>query len=116
MRGFEYRSIWVRDETGATVRDENRLALGGDRSLQLNLEYHLLLGGPFRLLAFVDGGKVWGEDQPLGFDHLRLSTGLELQIKVPILGAPLRFIWAENLDPLPDDRFQSFQVSIGPSF
>lgn len=116
VRGFEYRSIWVRDETGATVRDENRLALGGDRSLQLNLEYHLLLGGPFRLLAFVDGGKVWGADQPLDFDHLRLSTGLELQIKVPILGAPLRFIWAENLDPLPDDRFQSFQVSIGPSF
>jgi len=28
----------------------------------------------------------------------------------------LRFIFAENLDPFLDDRFESFQFSIGPSF
>ncbi len=36
-------------------------------------------------------------------------------------GAPLRFIWANNLDPIDDlllgpDRFESFQFSISTSF
>jgi outer membrane protein assembly factor BamA len=33
-----------------------------------------------------------------------------------MLGAPLRFIYAYNVSPLPDDRFETFQFSIGPSF
>jgi outer membrane protein insertion porin family len=116
VRGFELKSIMVRDEAGNPMLDANGFALGGDRSLQLNLEYHMLLGGPFRLLAFADGGKVFGEDQSFALDDFRISTGLELQIKLPILGAPLRLIWAHNVDPLPEDRFQTFQFSIGPSF
>jgi len=116
VRGFEYKSIWVRDEEGNTVLDQNGLALGGNRSLQLNLEYHVLFGKPFRLLAFTDLGKVSAEGQPFNFDHASISAGLELQIKLPILGAPLRLIWSQNLDPLPEDRFQTFQFSIGPSF
>jgi hypothetical protein len=35
---------------------------------------------------------------------------------VPLLGAPLRFIWSSNLDELERDRFESFQFSVGPSF
>lgn len=116
VRGFEYKSIWVRDEEGDTVLDEYGLALGGNRSLQLNLEYHVLFGKPFRLLAFTDLGKVSADSQPFDLDHASISAGLELQIKVPILGAPLRLIWSRNLSPLPDDRFQTFQFSIGPSF
>ena len=49
-------------------------------------------------------------------DNMRATAGAELQINVPMLGAPLRFIFAKNLDPLIDDRFESFQFSIGPSF
>jgi outer membrane protein assembly factor BamA len=33
-----------------------------------------------------------------------------------VFGAPLRFIYAVNLDPLPDDSFEDFQFSIGTSF
>ena len=37
-------------------------------------------------------------------------------IFVPVFGAPLRFIYASNLDPLPNDNFESFQFSIGSTF
>ena len=45
-----------------------------------------------------------------------MTAGGELRIFVPVFGAPLRFIYASNLDPLPDDRFESFQFSIGATF
>jgi hypothetical protein len=45
-----------------------------------------------------------------------------LRINVPLFGAPLRFIWANQLNPydsLPAEqreRFDSFDFSIGVSF
>jgi hypothetical protein len=39
-----------------------------------------------------------------------------MRILVPVFGAPLRFIYAKNLDPLPGDDFEDFQFSIGTSF
>lgn len=116
VRGFRYRSIWTRDSDGNTITDEYGFPLGGTRTLQLNLEYIFVLGGPFRLLLFGDGGKVFGDDEPFNMDNFRVSAGIEMQVNVPMLGAPLRFIWANNLSPLPDDRFETFQFSIGPSF
>ena len=116
VRGFNFRSIWVRDEDGRTLTDESGFPLGGDRSLQVNAEFIILVGGPFRLIAFADAGKVWGEEQSLDFNGFRTSAGVEMQVNVPLFGAPLRFIYSRNLDPLPDDRFDTFQFSVGPSF
>ncbi len=116
IRGFRFRSIWARDENGNTIRDQFGFPRGGDRFLQFNLEYRFQLSGPFMVLAFVDAGSVFDEDQDIDLSHLRTSAGLEMRINVPLFGAPLRFIYARNLDPLPDDRFESFQFSIGTSF
>jgi outer membrane protein insertion porin family len=116
LRGFRYRQVWVRDEDGRTVIDEFGFPLGGDKYFQANVEYHLLLTGPFRLVLFTDFGNVYGEDQSWELGRLRYSAGAEMRIFVPVFGAPLRFIYAKNLDPLPDDRFESFQFSIGTSF
>ncbi len=116
VRGFQFRSIWVRDENDVTQVDESGFPLGGDRSLQLNAEFIVLVGGPFRIIAFADAGKVWGESQTLDFGGFRTSAGVEMQVNVPLFGAPLRFIYSRNLDPLPDDRFDTFQFSVGPSF
>jgi len=122
VRGFEFRSVWARDfETGATLLD-NGFPKGGDKFFQLNLEYQFLLGGPFRLVPFFDAANVYAEEQSYDLSHLRYSAGLELRINVPLFGAPLRFIWAHNLDPLENlapfdqERFQSFDFSIGTSF
>ncbi len=116
VRGFRFRSIWVRDENDVTQVDESGFPLGGDRSMQVNAEFIVLVGGPFRLIGFLDGGKVWGESQSLDFNGFRYSAGVEMQVNVPLFGAPLRFIYSRNLDPLPDDRFETFQFSVGPSF
>lgn len=122
VRGFEFRSIFVRDENDLPVY-ENGYFKGGSKFFQLNLEYHFLLGGPFRVLAFFDAGNVYDDDQSIDFSRLRKSAGVEMRIMVPVFGAPLRFIYASNLDPLFEsldpllgDRFESFQFSIGATF
>ncbi len=123
LRGFAFRSIWVRDpETGRTLLDANGFPQGGNKSVVFNLEHHTLVNGPFRVVAFFDAGNVYGDDQDVDFSHMRMSAGIELRVNVPILGAPLRFIYARNLDPLDDlggvdrERFDSFDFSIGTSF
>ncbi len=123
LRGFAFRSIWVRDpETGRTLLDANGFPQGGNKSVVINLEHHTLVNGPFRVVAFFDAGNVYGDDQDVDFSHMRMSAGIELRVNVPILGAPLRFIYATNLNPLDSlggldrERFDSFDFSIGTSF
>ena len=116
VRGFRYRTIWSRDENGNSITDPFGFPLGGTRSLQLNTELIFVVTGPFRFILFADGGKVYGDDESYNLDNFRISAGAELQITVPMLGAPIRFIFSENINPLPDDRFETFQFSIGPSF
>jgi len=123
LRGFAFRSIWVRDpETGRTLLDANGFPQGGNKSVVINLEHHTIVNGPFRVVTFFDAGNVYGDDQDVDFNHMRMSAGIELRINVPILGAPLRFIYASNLNPLDSlggvdrERFDSFDFSIGTSF
>jgi outer membrane protein insertion porin family len=68
------------------------------------------------VLLFADAGNVFGEGQNFSFSNLRKTAGVELRITLPVFGAPLRFIYAKNLDPLPQDSFEDFQFSIGTSF
>lgn len=138
VRGHRYRSIAVRDSRGNLVVDPefsslSGVNLGGNKYLQVNAEYHVLLGGPFRVIFYVDGGNVYGAfdelvdpTQPNGpkrrvsqnydFSTLRWTTGAELRILLPVFGAPLRFIYAYNLDEQETDLFDSFRFSIGAAF
>ncbi len=116
IRGHRYKSIYLRNANGEPLKDEQGFILGGEQYVQLNLEYHFLLGGPFRVLAFVDGGNVYGGGQSFDLSRLRYTAGAELRVLIPMFGAPLRFIYATNLDPQPQDSFESFQFSIGSSF
>ena len=130
IRGFRFRTLTVRCEGGEPqpirpnepcrpdeiLRDEFGRVVGGESFVQLNLEYHVLVGGPFRILAYMDGAQVYGEDQSVDLGRLRWTAGAELRVFVPVFGAPLRFIYASNLEPLPGDSFESFQFSIGATF
>ena len=116
VRGFRRRSLVVRDTDGNILRDEQGFPLGGDNMLQLNLEYHIQAGGPFRIVVFADAGGVFSEEQSIDTDLFRYSAGVEMRVKVPIFPAPLRFIYASNIDPLPDDQFDSFDFSLSTAF
>lgn len=116
LRGHRFRSIWVREQDGTTRLDQQGFPIGGDTFLQMNFEYQLLLGGPFRLLGFFDAANVFASDQEISLEDLRRTAGVELRVNIPAFGAPLRFIWSSNLDPYDDDRFESFRFSVGASF
>ncbi|MEO7794605.1 MAG: outer membrane protein assembly factor BamA [Thermoanaerobaculia bacterium] len=116
VRGFQFRSIFVRDENTNLPVLQDGYYKGGNKFLQANLEFQVLVGGPFRVILFADGGNVYDDDQSIDVSRMRYSAGGELRIFVPIFGAPLRFIYSSNLDPLPLDRFESFQFSIGATF
>ena len=74
---------------------------------------------PRRRMGFIIGRRGYGGQHGLRARHrlwFRATAGAELRIFVPVFGAPLRFIYSSNLEPLPDDRFESFQFSIGATF
>lgn len=122
IRGFRRRSIVVRETDGDFRFDSDGFPLGGDAMLLLNLEYHVEAGGPFRLVLFGDAGGVFdtsgefGDAQSIDPDLFRYSAGVEMRIRVPIFPAPLRFIYARNLDPLENDQFDSFDFSLSTAF
>jgi len=98
--------------------------IGGDTQLLNNLEYRIPIFGPVVLAAFIDTGvnRVTNTGQlnlnkgrvdelnalfpQAGFDRkiplalatqkLRMSTGIEMQIMMPVVNAPFRFYWAYN--------------------
>jgi outer membrane protein insertion porin family len=116
IRGFRFRSLFAHKPDGTPLKDVNGFILGGTKYVQGNVEYHFLLGGPFRLLVFADAGNVYSETQKVSLSDLRYTAGTELRILLPVFGAPLRFIYAINLKKRPDDSFENFQFSIGTSF
>lgn len=116
LRGHARRSLFPRDAAGNLIRQANGGVVGGETYLQGNLEYHFLAGGPFRVILFADTAQTWAPGQSLDFGTLRYTSGIELRVLVPVFGAPLRFIYAFNLNPKPYDEFESFQFTIGSSF
>jgi outer membrane protein insertion porin family len=97
---------------------------GGDTALVGNFEYRIPIIGPVTLAAFFDVGmnrlvntnqlkinpdritylentypETTFSDKALiaaGTQKIRASTGLELQIMMPVVNAPFRFYWAYN--------------------
>jgi len=97
---------------------------GGDAQMISNFEYRITIAGPVTLAAFFDAGlnKMLRPSQltlnpdrlkqlnsmfpQAGFDgrariapgtqQIRTSTGLELQVLLPVVNAPFRIYWAYN--------------------
>lgn len=135
IRGHARRSLFPRDEAGelfcvpstetkidgdeyipCTSSTLNPVLVGGDRYAQVNLEYHYIAGGPFRFILFADAAQTYAPGQDLDFGRLRYTAGAEMRVLVPVFGAPLRFIYAFNLNEEPFDEFEQFQFTIGSSF
>jgi outer membrane protein insertion porin family len=125
VRGFQFRSIYVRDEDTNLPVLQDGYYKGGR---QVPADERRAPGPGGRTVP----GHRCSPTEATSTTTTRVSTppacatsaGGELRIFVPIFGAPLRFIYASNLDPIerndaigePGDRFESFQFSIGATF
>jgi outer membrane protein insertion porin family len=118
---FITRALPVRDPvTGNTVTKnfDDVVYVGGDTQFIFNLEYRIpLIGQVVSLVPFMDVGNAWVlktqelerkivtpgliQDLPAQFlpgtnSGLRMSTGIEFQVVMPVLNAPFRVDFAFN--------------------
>ncbi len=109
IRGYEIYSIGPRSPTGSNM--------GGTKSLVLNAEYIIPVGGPLYLILFYDIGNAYASDQKMSFSSLYSSKGLEMRIFVPALRVPFRLIFAHNSPKIrADDSNYAFRFAIGTTF
>jgi outer membrane protein insertion porin family len=119
---YVVRSVAVTDpETGAAVNRpfDDVVYVGGDTQGVLNVEYRIpIIGRVFTMAPFLDVGNSWvlnknqltrqvlNSDGQLTTEQvkflpgtnsgIRTSTGVELQVMMPVINAPFRLIFAVN--------------------
>ncbi len=109
IRGYEIYSIGP--------RDENNRNLGGEKSLVMNAEYIIPVGGPIYSILFFDIGNAFARDEKIDFGNMYYSTGLEMRIFVPALRVPFRLIFSYNNKKIyVDDSNFAFRFAIGTTF
>ncbi|MDX1583539.1 MAG: BamA/TamA family outer membrane protein, partial [Thermoanaerobaculia bacterium] len=111
--GFKSYSISPREDV---LGSGELTPVGGHKYTAMNLEFIYRVNDPLRFVLFADAGQAYGYQEDWDFGELRYSAGAELRIFLPVFQFPLRFIYASNLDPQPNDRFESFQFSVGNTF
>jgi outer membrane protein insertion porin family len=116
LRGIPYYTVLPRTEDLEFFLSDSGVREGGDRYWLLNLEQQFAVGGPVKVVLFLDMGNTYHEDQGWDFSLWRRTTGIELRVLLPIFQAPIRFIYGYNLDPWPEESKSDFQFSIGTTF
>lgn len=116
IRGFAYGSILPKKDNGMYYFDEHGARLGGAKYLVFNAESIFQVAGPLKFVLFADAGNTWFETQGATLAKLRTSAGAEVRIFVPIFQAPLRFIYAVNLNPQFGEHKNDFTFTIGTNF
>ena len=111
VRAFDQNSLGPVDATGAY--------LGGTRRLNLNSELYFPFPGvgndrTLRIFGYLDAGNVWGDDEKIRMDSLRVSAGLGLSWISPV--GPLKISWGQPVRKFSQDRIQRFQFQIGTAF
>ena len=94
----------------------NDLPLGGTKFVLFNAEYYFDIAPSVRALLFHDAGQAFEENRRIDLRQLRTSTGAELRVTLPVIGAPFRLIYAWNIYR---DTFQparAFKFAVGTTF
>lgn len=109
LRGYEIYTIGP--------RNNNDLLVGGEKSLVLNAEYIIPVGGPLYTIFFCDAGNAYSRKEKVSLRDLCVSAGLEMRLFVPALRVPMRLIFAYNAPPAEDNGSHfAFRFAIGTSF
>lgn len=116
VRGFLNSSLGPRDVNPISGSD---FAIGGTKRLVGNVELFMPVpfvsqSNQFRLSAFVDGGGVFGENDPISSEYLRFSTGVGVTWVSPF--GPLKLVLAKPLKEKANDDTQTLQFQFGQQF
>jgi outer membrane protein insertion porin family len=108
LRGFDYREVGPKDETGEPV--------GGLSGWMATAEYIVPLAEKFRVAAFYDIGMVY--DEAYEFDSSDYNSDVGVGIRFDIPGFPLRldYAWPLEADEFNDRSSGRFQFTIGYSY
>lgn len=116
VRGYENGSIGPRDFDPATGND---FTVGGTKRIVGNAEIFVPVplikdSGNFRLSAFMDVGRVFGQDESVEFGELRASAGLGVSWFSPF--GPLKIVFAQPLNDEDQDDTETIQFQFGQQF
>lgn len=116
VRGFLNSSLGPRDVNPSTGSD---FAVGGTKRVVGNVELFMPVpfvtkSNQFRLSAFLDGGGVYGKDDPINSEYLRFSTGVGVTWVSPF--GPLKLVLAKPLNSKSYDNTQVLQFQFGQQF
>ena len=108
IRGFKYAEISPRDP----VTNER---IGGDKFVQLNLEYRFPLIKKLGVIGavFFDAGNVYATNQDF-FSSMRTSVGVGFRWFSPM--GPLRVEWGYNLRPKSYEKHSAWEFTVGSQF
>lgn len=128
-RGFETRSLSPirfivpvdangNPTTGGSTGIVNPVPafVGGSKFGLIQLELGIPIGKTATFAGFLDAGGVYDNGVNWESDDLRVSTGLEFRVFLPVFQAPIRLIYAWPLREQPGDQTNRFQFSIGLPF
>ncbi|MDI6845746.1 MAG: outer membrane protein assembly factor BamA [Candidatus Saccharicenans sp.] len=109
IRGYEYFTVGP--------RDERNFLIGGVKSLVINAEYIIPLGGPLYGIFFYDVGNALLKGDKFSPKNMYSSAGLEFRVFVPALRVPFRLIFAYNNRKIyADDSNFAFRFAVGTTF
>jgi outer membrane protein insertion porin family len=108
LRGFQYRDVGPKDETGEPI--------GGKSAWYLTLEYTVPIVEKLRFATFYDMGMVY--EPPYEFEWSDYNSDWGIGLRVDIPGFPLRFdyAWPLEADEFNDRSSGRFQFTIGYGF
>ncbi len=116
VRGFENGTLGPRDIDPATGND---FSVGGTTRIVGNAEVFVPVplikdSKSFRLSAFFDAGRVFGEDESISMGELRYSTGVGISWFSPF--GPLKLVLAKPINEEDGDETQTLQFQFGQQF
>jgi len=109
IRGYDIYTIGPRNTASQNM--------GGDKSVVINLEYIINVGGPLYLILFHDMGNSLAQSQKVNFKDMYTSSGIEARVFIPALRVPFRLIFAYNNRKIySDDSNFAFRFALGTTF
>jgi outer membrane protein insertion porin family len=103
VRGFGFRDIGPQDLDGNP--------LGGTSFVQFNIEIGRSFSRILRLVAFMDVGNVYAQDQQFDLGEVRSSAGFGIRFITPV--GPVRMDWGFKLDRRPGERLVELGFLLG---